>query len=101
MLFSFQFSWIFDGEGGGLSCIWACLHYRGLCVPGGVYTTGPELHLDVSAPQRSLLLLEVSTLKGPELHLDVSALQRSLLLLEVSKLQGPELHRDVSALQRS
>jgi hypothetical protein len=35
---------------------------------------GPELHLDVPAIERSVLLLEVSTLQGPELHLDVSAL---------------------------
>ena len=45
---------------------------------------GPELHLDVSALQRSVLLLEVSTQQGPE--------------LEVSTLQGPELHLDVSTL---
>ncbi len=38
----------------------------------------------MSAPQRHVLLLEVSTPKGPELHLDVSALQRLVLLLEVS-----------------
>jgi hypothetical protein len=30
-------------------------------VPGGVYTTEPELHSDVSALQRSVLFLEVST----------------------------------------
>ena len=48
---------------------------------------GPELHLDVSALQRSLLLLEVSTLQGPELQVHVSALQRGVLLLEVSTLQ--------------
>ncbi len=48
----------------------------------------------------SVLLLEVSAI-GPELHLDVSALQRSVLLLEVSAT-GPELHLYVSALtQRS
>jgi hypothetical protein len=47
-----------------------------------------------------VLFLEVSTLQGPELHLDVSALQRNVLLLEVST-QGPELHLDVPALQRS
>ena len=58
-----------------------------------------EPHLDVSALQRSVLLLEVSTLQGPELHLDVSALQRSVLLLEVSAT-GPELNLDVSALGR-
>jgi len=58
---------------------------------------GPELHLDVSALQRSVLLLEVSA-TGPELYLDVSALQRNVLLLEVSTLQGPELHLDVSAV---
>jgi hypothetical protein len=57
--------------------------------------------MDVSALQRSVLLLEVSTLEGPEMHLDVSALKRSVLLLEVSTLQRPELHLDVSALQRS
>jgi hypothetical protein len=61
---------------------------------------GPELHLDVFALQRSVLLLEVSTLQGPELQQDVSALQRSVLLLKVSTLQGPELQLDVSALQR-
>ncbi len=59
---------------------------------------GPELHLNVSALQRSVLLLEVSA-TGPELHLDVSALQRNLLLLEVSTLQGPELYLDVSATE--
>ena len=46
-----------------------------------------------------MLNLKVSTLQGPELHLDVSALQRSVLLLEVSAT-GPEMHLDVSALQR-
>ena len=56
--------------------------------PEGVYTTGVELHLNVSALQRLVLLLEVSTPKGPELHLKVSALQRPVLLLEVSTLQG-------------
>jgi hypothetical protein len=58
----------------------------------------PELHLDVSALQRPVQFLEMSTLQGPELHLDVSALQRSVLLLEVSAT-GPELHLHVSALQ--
>ena len=48
---------------------------------------GPELHLDVSALQRSVLLLEVSA-TGPKLHLDVSALQRSVLLLEVSATEA-------------
>ncbi len=57
---------------------------------------GPELHLDVSALQRSVLLREVSA-TGPELHLDVSALSRPVLFLEVSTLQGPELHLDVSS----
>ena len=42
-------------------------------VPGGVYTTEPELHPDVSALQRPLLFLEVSA-TGPELNPDVSAL---------------------------
>jgi hypothetical protein len=36
----------------------------------------------VSALQRLVLLLEVSTPQGPELHLNVSALQRPVLLLE-------------------
>ena len=57
---------------------------------------GPEMQMDVSALQRSVLLLEVSA-TGPELHLEVSALQRNVLLLEVSTLQGPELHLGVSA----
>jgi hypothetical protein len=88
---------------------------------------GPELHLNVSALQRPVLLLalEVSTPKGPkliwtclhyrgmccswrclptpqgpELLLNLSALLRYVLLLEVSTLQGPELHLNVSALQR-
>ncbi len=46
-----------------------------------------------------MLFLEVSTLQGPELHLDVSALQRSVVLLEVLAT-GPEVNLDVSALQR-
>jgi hypothetical protein len=41
----------------------------------------PLMFLDVSALQRNVLLLEVSTLQGPELYLDVSALQRNVLLL--------------------
>ena len=49
-------------------------------VPGGVYTTEPELHPDVSALQRPVLFLEVSA-TGPELHPDVSALQRHVLFL--------------------
>ena len=48
---------------------------------------GPELHLDVSELQRSVLLLEVSA-TGPELHLDVSALQRHVLLLEMSATEA-------------
>ena len=46
------------------------------------------------------MLLNEFTLQGPEMQMDLSALQRSVLLLEVSTLQGPELHLDVSALQR-
>ncbi len=53
----------------------------------------------MSALQRNVLLLEVSTLQGPELHLDVSAIQRSVLLLEVSAT-GLELNLEVSALGR-
>jgi len=44
----------------------------------------------VSAIQRPVLLLEVSTLQGPELQLDVFALQRYVLLLVMSTPQGPE-----------
>ncbi len=50
----------------------------------------------MSVLQRSVLLLEVSTLQGPDLHPDMSALQRSKLV----SATGPELHLDVSALQR-
>ncbi len=60
---------------------------------------GPEMQIDVSELQRSVLLLEVSA-TGPELYLDVSALQRSVLLLEVSAT-GPALHLDMSALVMS
>jgi hypothetical protein len=49
----------------------------------------PLLYLDVSIHQ-----------KGPELHLDLSTLQRTVLLLEVSTRQGPEVALDVSTLQR-
>ncbi len=44
-----------------------------------------------------VLLLEVSA-TGPELHLDVSALQGHVLLLELSTLQRPELHLGESTL---
>jgi hypothetical protein len=54
------------------------------------------MFLNVSALQRPVQFLEVSTLQMPELHLDVSALQRPVQFLEVSTLQGPELHLDVS-----
>ncbi len=57
--------------------------------PGGVYTQGPELQLDVSKLQRYVLLLVMSTPQGPELHLNVSVLQRLVLLLRVSTPQGP------------
>ena len=43
--------------------------------------------MDVSALQRSVLLLEVSA-TGPELHLDVSAIQRHVLLLDVSATEA-------------
>jgi hypothetical protein len=52
----------------------------GACAaPGRFYTTGSELHLDVSGQQEPLLLSDVSTLKGPELHLDVTRLQEPVL----------------------
>ncbi len=66
---------------------------------GGVYTTGPKLHLDLSSLQRPLLLPEVRTPQGPELYLYMSILQRPELLLEVFTPQGPELHLDLSTLQ--
>ncbi len=68
--------------------------------PGGVYTQGPELQLDVSALQRPVLLLEVSTPQELELHLNVSAQQRLVLLLKVSTPQGLELYLNVSAQQK-
>ncbi len=61
-----------------MCCFWRFLHST---------LQGPELHLDVSALQRSVLLLEVSA-TGPELHLDVST-------------TGPKLYLDVSALQKN
>ncbi len=50
--------------------------------PEGVYSTpqGLELHLNVSAQQRLVLLLKVST-PGAELHLNVSALQTRAYIL--------------------
>ncbi len=39
----------------------------GACTaPGGVYTTGPELHLDVTTLDRIVLHLDVSKPQGPE-----------------------------------
>ncbi len=101
---------------GSLCCFWTCLHYRGLCCSWrSLQSTpqGPELHLDVSALQEPVLLLEVSTVyttgawaasgrvctteacvlpemlpQRPELHLNVSALQRHVLLLEVSTTEA-------------
>jgi hypothetical protein len=62
--------------------------------PGGVYKQGPELQLDVSALQRPVLLLEVSTPQELELHLNVSAQQRLVLLLKVSTVH----HRGLSCI---
>jgi hypothetical protein len=42
---------------------------------GRVYTLGPELHLDVSTLQISVLHLDVLSQQGPEQHLDVIPLQ--------------------------
>jgi hypothetical protein len=44
--------------------------------------------MNVSALQRPVLLLEMSTPQGPELHMNMSALQKPVLLLEVSTPQG-------------
>jgi hypothetical protein len=66
-----------------------------------VYRGTYVLHLNLSALQRLVLLLEVSTPQGSELHLNVSALQRPVLLLEVSTPQGPKLIWNVPALQRN
>jgi|688.fasta_scaffold1878886_1 hypothetical protein len=60
-------------------------HYctEACAAPGGVYTTGPELLLNVSTLQRHVLYREVSTSQqGPELHRHKSTIQR--LLLDVS-----------------
>ena len=46
------------------------------------------MFLDVSALQRNVLLLEVSTLQWPELHLNLSPLQRHALLLDVSATEA-------------
>ncbi len=65
----------------GLSCTWTCLDNRSLCfsrtclhcrvwatpglvwttgaAPGRVYTTGPELHLEVSTPKMFVLAISV------------------------------------------
>ncbi len=69
------------------------------CTSGDVYTTGAELHLnvstvkrpelDVSTQQRPVLHLDVSASQRPEQHLDLSTLQRHVLLLEVVTLQRP------------
>ncbi len=77
------------------------LDNRSMCWSGHVYTigAGPQLHLDVSAQQEPLPLLDISSLKESELHLDVSAQQEPLPLLDVSTLKGSELHLDVSAQQ--
>jgi hypothetical protein len=75
----------------GLSCIWTCVCTTEVCAaPGVVYTTGAgfKLHLDVSALQRPLPLLDVYkvTPLGPELLLGMSAQQRCVLLLDVSRV---------------
>ncbi len=81
-------------------------------VPGGLYTQGtvlllevftpqgPELHLEVSTLQRPVLHLEVSTPQRLKLHLDLTTLQRCVQHLELTTPQGPELHLDVSTLKR-
>ncbi len=76
-----------------LSCTWKCLHYIGLCcsqmcllntglsctwhcldinnhVSAGVYTTEPELHLNISTLQLLVLHMDVSTPQGPKLQLE-------------------------------
>jgi hypothetical protein len=67
----------------GLSFIWTCLHYRGLSCPWKCLL-GPKLHLYLSTLQKPGLLLKVSSPQGPELHLDVSTLQRPVLPLDMS-----------------
>jgi hypothetical protein len=57
--------------------------------PEGVYT------------QRSVFLLEMSTLQGPELHLNLSTLKRPVLLQDMSTIQRTVLHLDVSTPKRS
>jgi hypothetical protein len=79
-----------------------CLTTEACATPGGVYTlqSTPERHLDVSAQQRHVLLLEESTPLGSELHLDMSALQRHVLHRQISSPQRPDLQLDVSTIQR-
>ncbi len=103
-----------------LSCTWTCLYNsspaprclynRAWAAPGlvcttsaphlDVYTTGPELHLDMSIQQEPLLLLDVSTPQRPELQLDLSTPQRPVLNLDVSTQQVRELHIDLSGHQK-
>jgi hypothetical protein len=56
--------------------------------PRRVYTTGTELHLDLSGQQEPVLLLDMSTPQGTELHLCLSGQQEPVLLLLVSTLRG-------------
>ncbi len=71
-------------------CFLRSLWPEACAAPEGIYTTGAELQLNVSAAlQRPVLLLDVSTPQGLELHLNVSAQQRLVLLLKVSTPMGP------------
>ncbi len=96
------------------------------CVaPGRVYTTGPQLHLDLPGQQKPVLLLwtYLHILQRLVLHFDASTLQRPVMLKlsrqhyrdqsctwtcldnsskqEVSTLQGLELHLDMYTPQGS
>ncbi len=44
---------------------------------------GPELHLDLSISQRTMLHLDMSTPQGPELHLNFFGQQKPVLILDV------------------
>jgi hypothetical protein len=56
---------------------------------------GPELHLDLSILQKSVLHNDISSSQGLEPHLDMSTVQSPLQHLDVSIPKGPELYLDI------
>ncbi len=59
----------------------------------------PQQHLDIPGQQEHVLLLEVSTPQGPELLLDVTILQRNVFHMDLSGQKEPGLHLEVSGKQ--